>query len=151
MMQADPRRLGPWVDLEANIDWLAGRPHLIAEYLLQATVDRLEALGFQVIRLEVHDVDEKFEESLLIELCRRLEFSPAGAGSYASFNDRLWDFLEADRPPVAIVIQHFDRVLNTDVRAFARCIYQLLSMTEDAGVSAPDADLQLEFFFSGRW
>ena len=79
-------------------------------------------------------------------------FSDVGAGSWAAFNDRLWDLLTADDElPVALFIGGLDQLLPHELHSLVRCIHNLLSMTEGVGLTDVSADLQVEYFFVGTW
>jgi hypothetical protein len=141
-----------WIDVESSMDWLPPEPYLIETAHLSPTIEKLEASGFRVVRIGLGEVGQDIEEKMLIDLSRKLGFSLLGAGSWAAFNDRLWDLLTAeDEPPVAIVIEGFSRLLEANVHAFVRCVHNLLSMTEGVGLADVRAGLQVEYFFVGEW
>ncbi|MEI8413109.1 MULTISPECIES: hypothetical protein [unclassified Kribbella] len=140
-----------WIDLEANLPWLTAEPYLLERDDLEKTLDGLAGLGFRVVRVRAPERGD-LEEGLLIELSGRLGFSGVGAGSWAAFSDRLWDLLTApEEPPVAVVIELFDRILQQSLHTFVRCIHNLVSMTEGVGLSDEGADLQVAYFFVGDW
>ncbi|MFG1622109.1 hypothetical protein [Kribbella sp. NPDC049227] len=140
-----------WVDVVARMPWLTTEPYLLERRELEATLRGLEELGFRVVRADAPDGGD-LEEALLIELSARLGFSPLGAGSWAAFNDRLWDLLTArDEPPVAVVIDGADRLLRRSLHTFVRCVHNLLSLTEGVGLSDTQAQRQVEYFFVGEW
>jgi RNAse (barnase) inhibitor barstar len=147
------RKVNPWVDVEAGIDWLPTSPYLLTPDRLTPTVQRLEFLGFQVVRVNAGALAPDLEDSLLIELSKALSFSPLGAGHWGAFSDRLWDLLTAEnKQPVAVLIEDFDHVLRADFHTFVRIVHKLLSLTEDLGMnSETEADRQVEYFFLGLW
>ncbi|MEU4293980.1 hypothetical protein AB0E63_37665 [Kribbella sp. NPDC026596] len=140
-----------WADLEARMGWLPKEPYLLESGDLKATLRELDALGFRVVRTRAPE-EGNLEEALLIELTERLGFAAGGAGSWAAFEDRLWDLQHAPgEPPIAVVIDGFDRFMRRSVHTFVRCIHNLVSMTEAVGLSDERADLQIEYFFVGDW
>jgi hypothetical protein len=131
--------------------WLTTAPYLLETGDLDATLRGLGELGFWVVRAEAPERGN-LEEGLLVELSARLGFSPLGAGSWAAFNDRLWDLLTArGEPPVAVVIEGADRLLRRSLHTFVRCVHNLLSLTEGVGLSDKHAQRQVEYFFVGEW
>lgn len=151
-MDADTsRESAVWIDLEANLPWLTTEPYLLEREDLEATLGGLGELGFRVVRAQAPEQGD-LEEGLLIELSGRLAFSGVGAGSWAAFSDRLWDLLTApEEPPVAVVIERFDRILQQSLHTFVRCIHNLVFITEGVGLSDERADLQVAYFFVGDW
>ena len=141
-----------WVDLERKIPWLPKKPYLVEGRDLARTQRILGESGFRIVRAQA-PASGVLEEALLVELTEKLQFAASGAGSWAAFNDRLWDLLvaAADEPAVAILIEGSDRLLRADLHAFVRCVHNLLSMTQGVGVSDERADLQVEYFFVGNW
>lgn len=108
-------------------------------------------LGFRVVRVALPTDMANAEEGVLVRLTAALAFPDQGAGSWAAFNDRLWDLLTAeDEPPVAIFLAGLDRLLPGDLHGFVRIVHNLLSMTEGVGLADSAADLQVEYFFEVR-
>jgi hypothetical protein len=141
-----------WIDLATNLPWLRSRPFLVDSPNAELLVEAVSRLGFRVVQMKFPKDTENPEEALLVELSRKLEFSESGAGSWASYSDRLWDLqMSDDEPPLAVVIGGLDELLRLDVHGFVRCVHNLLSMTEAVGLSDARADLQIEYFFTGAW
>jgi hypothetical protein len=112
----------------------------------------LSAAGFYLVEARYNASDAPPERVFLMELTERLEFPRSGAGSWAAFNDRLWDFLTAgERNAVAVIIFGLDELLRGDIYSFLRCVHNLLSLTEGAGLSDASADRQIEYLFVGNW
>ncbi|WP_328330198.1 hypothetical protein OHA70_08115 [Kribbella sp. NBC_00382] len=135
------------------MDWLTTSPYLLSKNQLTRTVDSLESLEFQVVRVDAGELGPDLEESVLIVLSKALSFSPLGAGHWGAFSDRLWDVLTGEnKQPLAILLEDFDQVLRTDFHAFVRIVHMLLSLTEDLGLKmeSPTAR-QIEYFFVGTW
>lgn len=146
-----PREPALWIDLAAHMPWLPKQPYLVETSDLEPTLRQLELLEFRVVRLAAPGKGN-LEETLLIDLTARLGFSALGAGSWAAFEDRLWDLQHAPgEPPVAIVIEGFDHLMRQSLHAFVRCVHNLLSMTEAVGLSDARNDLQIEYFIVGEW
>ena len=144
-------RSGLWIDLERKMSWLSTKPYLIDPQDSDATSRTLEENGFRVVSAQAPD-SGVLEEARLVELTEKLGFVEDGAGSWAAFNDRLWDLLTSqDEMPVAIVIEDADRLLRAELHSFVRCVHKLLSMTEAVGLSDDRANLQVEYFFVGDW
>ena len=148
--RAEPPKL--WIDLKEGLSWLKPRPYLVErerEIELRST---LQTMGFAVTEVDLVEGSKNPERVFLLELTRRLGFSEAGAGSWAAFNDHLWDFLRSeDSTPVAIVMTGLDGLARADIYSFTRCVHNLLSLTEGAGLSDSAASRQIEYFFVGRW
>lgn len=140
-----------WIDVEKHLPWIPTEPYLLDVDNLPATLRALTELGFRVVRANTPD-HRDLEDALLVELTSQLGFNALGADSWAAFNDRLWDLQhEPGEPPVAIVIEGFDRVLHRSLHTFTRCIHNLVSMTESVGLADPRNDRQIEYFFAGTW
>jgi hypothetical protein len=141
-----------WIDLREELSWLKPRPYLVErekEIELRST---LSSMGFTVAEVDLAEGPKDPERVFLLELTRRLGLSEAGAGSWAALNDRLWDFLRSeDSTPVAVVITGLDRLARSDIYSFLRCVHNLLSLTEGAGLSDSAASRQIEYFFVGGW
>lgn len=142
----------PWFNVHAPLPWLKPRPYLIS---LDREVELREALGqlgFVVVEARLASGSEDPERAFLQELTRRLGFNELGAGNWGAFNDRLWDFLtSSDSAPHAVVIRGIDELVDSDIYSFIRCVHNLLSLTEGAGLSDSAANRQIEYFFLGRW
>ncbi|MGW7680172.1 hypothetical protein ACWGID_05495 [Kribbella sp. NPDC054772] len=151
-MDADkPREWADWVGVEEKLPWLKPEPYLLETADLEASLTVLGDLGFRIVSAQAPEKGD-LERKLLIELSKCLGFTSLGAGSWAAFADRMWDLLtEAWSPPLAVVIQGFDRVLSTDLRAFVRCVHNLVSLTERVGLSDDRAQRQVVYFFVGNW
>ncbi|MGC5012808.1 hypothetical protein ACLQ2R_18750 [Streptosporangium sp. DT93] len=152
-MNADtPKASKLWVDVVGRISWLRSRPFLVDVSKVGALVGDLSESGFRVVRVDFPRGAADSEEALLIELSGRLGFSESGAGSWAAYNDRLWDLQTAEsEPPLAVLIEGLDALLQSDVQRFVRCVHNLLSMTEAADPADAETGLQIEYFFTGRW
>ncbi|GGS18507.1 hypothetical protein GCM10010171_08800 [Actinokineospora fastidiosa] len=141
-----------WLDVGLELPWLRPRPYFVdrrREAELTATVARM---GFKVIEADVRADPETVEEDLLVELTRLLEFNELGAGSWAAFEDRLWDLLcEHDKPGVAVIIRGLDGLVGVDLYRLVRCVHKLVSMTEGVGLADAAASRQVEYFFVGEW
>ncbi|MES5825574.1 hypothetical protein [Streptomyces sp. RG80] len=143
-----PPRL--WVDMVAELPQLKSRPFLVEDSELVARL--VAELGFRVIQVHLPLGIENAEEAVLVQLTAELGFSDLGAGSWAAFEDRLWDLLTAEgEPPVAIFLEGLDRLPSSDLHGFVRIVHNLLSMTEGVGLADSSADLQVEYFFVGTW
>lgn len=147
---AEPPKL--WIDLKEGLSWLKPRPNLVErekEIELRST---LSSIGFAVTDVDLAEGAKNPERVFLLELTRRLGLSEAGAGSWAAFNDRLWDFLRSENStPVAVVITGLDGLVRSDIYSFTRCVHNLLSLTEGVGLSDSAASRQIEYFFVGGW
>ncbi|MFI6941813.1 hypothetical protein ACIBI4_21280 [Streptomyces sp. NPDC050418] len=140
-----------WVDIASVLPALKARPYLVEDS--EAIERQLAGLGFRVVRADLPERAVDPEEALLVALTAALGFTEVGAGSWAAFNDRLWDLLNADldEPPVAVLVGGIDRLVASDLHAFVRIVHNLLSMTEGVGLADGEADLQVEYFFVGPW
>ena len=143
----------PWLDVVSELTILRSRPYLIEVDESGLVVETLRSMGFRVVEVHWPPSALDAEQSLLIELTRRLGFSELGAGSWAAFNDRLWDLQMYDKgePPIALMIHGLDRLLMRDVQSFVGSIHRLLSMTESVELDDQRNDLQIEYFFVGGW
>ncbi|MGC5012809.1 hypothetical protein ACLQ2R_18755 [Streptosporangium sp. DT93] len=152
-MNADtPKASKLWVDVVGRISWLRSRPFLVDVSKVGALVGDLSESGFRVVRVDFPRGAADSEEALLIELSGRLGFSESGAGNWAAYKDRLRDLKTAEsEPPLAVLIEGLDALLQSDVQRFVRCVHNLLSMTEAVGLSDTKANLQIEYFFTGSW
>jgi hypothetical protein len=109
-------------------------------------------MGFAVVEVSFTEGAKAPERSFLVELTRQLGLDGIDTGSWAAFNDRLWDFLRSEEStPVAVVITGLDGLAGSDIYSFIRCVHNLLSLTEGAGLSGGAAGRQVEYFFIGRW
>lgn len=141
-----------WIDVMGGLPWLKPRPYLIAEERLAELRAKLPEMGFSVVEISCENSPDNPERTFLTELTRGLRLSDIGAGNWDTFNDRLWDFLRIQGgEPVALVILDLDSLLRSDVHSFVRCVHNLLSLTEGAGLADSAADRQIEYFFVGRW
>lgn len=141
-----------WVDVELLIDGLPKEPYLVAQSEFESISSKLKGAGFQVFGVDIQDVGPAIEEDLLVDLSAELGFSMLGAGSWAAFNDRLWDLLTAEeKTPVAIFIRNSDKIRDANLHTFVRCVHNLVSMTESVGLSDAVADRQVAYFFTGEW
>jgi hypothetical protein len=138
--------------MDSSLPWLKSKPYLVAPTKVDELTQSLEGLGFRLISAKLPSGVSDVEETLLVELTRELKFAASGAGSWAAYNDRLWDLqVGEDDTPVAILISGLDRLIFSDLHSLLRCIHNLLSMTEAVGLSDGRADLQIEYFFVGSW
>jgi hypothetical protein len=114
--------------------------------------ERLSRAGFMVVAASLPSRTEDPERAFLLELTQRLEFDELGAGNWDAFNDRLWDFLTgSESRPYAVVIEGLDVLSRFSTYHFLRCVHNLLSLTEGAGLSDSVANRQIEYFFVGEW
>lgn len=142
----------PWIDVSAALPGLARRPYLITAGRTEELIASLTGTGFRVVSVSGDVESSDFADDLLTKLTRVLGFSEVGAGSWAAFNDRLWDLLTAPDPqPVAVVIHGLDPLVHRDVHTLLLCVHNLLSMTEGAGLEDASASRQVEYFFVGDW
>jgi hypothetical protein len=142
----------PWFNVHEPLPWLKPRPYLIGLGRENELREALDQLGFVVINAHLTSGSENPERAFLQELTRRLGFNELGAGHWGAFSDRLWDFLTSnDSTPHAIVISGVDELVDSDIYSFIRCVHNLLSLTEGAGLSDSKANRQIEYFFLGRW
>ncbi|MGI8335231.1 hypothetical protein ACRYCC_35225 [Actinomadura scrupuli] len=142
----------PWIDLQDLLPWLKPRPYLVDQSRTPELQAKLAGAGFHIVEVHYNHSEAPPEQVFLIELTKKLEFPQSGAGGWAAFNDRLWDFLTSgDRTAVAVLIMGLDTLLGEDVYSFTRCVHNLLSLTEGAGLSDSAADRQIEYFFVGSW
>lgn len=143
----------PWLDVVSELTMLRSRPYMIEVDESALVVEALQSMGFRVVEVHWSPSVLDAEQSLLIELTRRLGFSELGAGNWAAFNDRLWDLQKygKDEPPVALMIYGLDRLLACDIQSFVGSIYRLLSLTESVELDDQRNDLQIEYFFVGGW
>jgi len=145
-----PPRL--WIDVINGLPWLKPPPYLVESDRQDEARTGLAAMGFSIVEAMFTGTPENAEESLLVELTRRLRFDEAGAGSWAAFNDRLWDFLSSqETEAVAVVIGGLDQLIESSIHGLLRCVHTLLSLTEGVGLANSSASRQIEYFFVGRW
>jgi hypothetical protein len=142
----------PWIDVHTAARWLKQRPYLIESGLAIDLRASLQNAGFMVVDVILEGHSDDPEGEFLKGLTRELGFRGPGAGSWAAFNDRLWDFLAgADSTPYAVVITGIDGLAERSTYHFVRCIHNLLSLTEGAGLTDSAANRQIEYFFVGDW
>lgn len=147
---ATPRR--PWIDAQAVLPWLRQRPYLVGGNRAGELRKGLQSADFAVVEASLQDGEKDPERAFLQELTYRLGFDELGAGSWGAFNDRLWDFLTSDEStPFAVMIVGMDALAKSDIYHFLRCVHNLLSLTEGAGLSNSAANRQIEYFFIGEW
>jgi hypothetical protein len=114
--------------------------------------ERLSQAGFVVVHATFSGGVDDPERAFLRELTKRLGFDELGAGHWGAFNDRLWDFLTGlESSPYAVVIEGLDALSQVSTYHFLRCVHNLLSLTEGAGLSDSVANRQIEYFFVGEW
>ena len=78
--------------------------------------------GFEVVDESLPKGAEDPECAFLTALTRALRFEELGAGSWAAFNDRLWDFLTGqESTPHAVVIGGLDALARFSTHHFLRC------------------------------
>lgn len=149
----DPRKPDrPWLDVGVAVPWLRQRPYLVSPRSVVELRAHLSRAGFTVVEASAPDSTEDPERAFLTELTQRLGFDELGAGNWAAFNDRLWDFLTgAESTPYAVVIEGLDVLARFSTYHFLRCVHNLLSLTEGAGLADPVANRQIEYFFVGEW
>lgn len=149
----DPRTPDrPWLDVRAAVPWLQQRPYLVSPNNASELLERLSRAGFVVVAASSPASTEDPERAFLLELTQRLGFDELGAGNWDAFNDRLWDFLTgSESRPYAVVIQGLDALARFSTYHFLRCVHNLLSLTEGAGLSDSVANRQIEYFFVGEW
>jgi len=142
----------PWIDVAAAVPWLMERPYLVSPSQANDLRERLAVAGFTVVDAWLADRAEHPERAFLVELTQRLGLNELGAGSWPAFNDRLWDFLSgADSMPYGVVICGLDLLAKSSTYHFLRCVHNLLSLTEGAGLADSIANRQIEYFFVGEW
>jgi hypothetical protein len=141
-----------WVDPAEGLSWLGSRPYFVSRENVAELSESVVARGFRVVEVDVSpDVDD-VESALLVELSAKLGFVAAGAGSWAAYSDRLWDLqMSQDELPVAVLLGGLGELVPGRLHAFARCVHNLLSLTEAVGLADDRADLQIEYFFIGDW
>jgi hypothetical protein len=142
----------PWIDVRIAAPWLQQRPYLVDPGQAEELRQRVGQAGFVLVDAWLEWEGQDPEREFLRELTARLGFNELGAGNWDAFNDRLWDFLRSnDSAPYAIVITGLDSLAERDTYHFLRCVHNLLSLTEGAGLSDSLANRQIEYFFVGAW
>ncbi|MEV6269583.1 hypothetical protein AB0L64_20610 [Kribbella sp. NPDC051936] len=142
----------PWLDVEAAVPWLRQEPYLVNPSSASELRERLFRAGFVVVDVSLAESPEDPEGAFLEALTRGLGFDELGAGSWAAFNDRLWDFLTGEEStPHAVVIEGLDALARFSTYHFLRCVHNLLSLTEGAALADVTANRQIECFFVGEW
>ncbi|MFD2420088.1 hypothetical protein [Amycolatopsis pigmentata] len=105
-----------------------------------------------VVNASLHEGARDPERAFLVELTQRLRFNELGAGNWAAFEDRLWDFLTSpESTPYAVVIDGLDALARFNTYHFLRCVHNLLSITDGAALTDSTANRQIEYFFVGEW
>ncbi|WP_162908361.1 hypothetical protein [Allorhizocola rhizosphaerae] len=141
-----------WINLHQGLPWLKDRPYLVDRGQAAELRSALQGMGFTVVEAMFAGGPKDAERAFLVELTSKLRLNELGAGNWAAFNDRLWDFLKSeDATAVAVVIDGLDRLVDADIYTFVRCIHNLLSLTEGAGLTDSAANRQIEYFFIGDW
>lgn len=132
------------------IPWLREGPYLVKPGRGAELRESLERAGFLVVEAASGAGDP--ERGLLEDLTRKLGLREAGAGNWAAYSDRLWDFLSgSESQPCAVVITGLDKVEEHDTRVFVKCIHNLLTMPYGIVRNDPTANRQIEYFFLGEW
>ncbi len=128
------------------------RPYLLTEVELESILSILAAKNFRTVFAHFDGSVNGAESGLLEALTSALGLEVEGVGSWAAFNDRMWDVLsDYEEQPIVVVLRGMDDMLRADTYSFANSIHRLLSMTE--GTEAVDhiQYRQFEYLFVGRW
>lgn len=142
----------PWLDVGAAVPWLPQKPYLVSPSSASELRERLFRAGFVVVDASLPESAEDPERAFLKALTQGLGFDELGAGNWAAFNDRLWDFLTGEEStPHAVVIGGLDALARFSTYHFLRCVHNLLSLTEGAALADITANRQIEYFFVGKW